>query len=189
MTRKKFDETYSCIKLADLLSQADSKKKVQDILKTFSCLKNKDLKNFLHNKSITFEQNFRSRTFLYIDETKQVVAYYTIAISSLLTENLDSQTIKFLDGHQDNMQVIPHYLIGQLGKSDTCKHKIGNFILADALNAIDECQKKMGGRFISVDAINEAKVIEFYRKNSFIEIENNTNKTDSIKMIKPYFDF
>lgn len=82
MTREQFDEAFSCFKLSEIISKSLSKRKIKKILGTFSCSRNLDLQDFLQNKALTFEQHLRSRTYLYFDnETKEVAAYYTIAIS------------------------------------------------------------------------------------------------------------
>ena len=134
------------------------------------------------------EKNLRSRTYLYIDNnTKNVVAYFTIAINSLYTDDISSKVRKLLDGYRNDTKSIPCFLIGQLGKSDLYKDiKIGQFIIEDAIEIIDNSQMSLGGRFILLDSINIKEVISFYENNLFFAIENN-HKLDSIKMIKPYF--
>ena len=188
MTRKQFDESFSCFQLSEIISQAPSNRKVKQILKTFSCSKNLDLQDFLHNKALTFEKYLRSRTYLYFDnETKEIAAYFTIAISVLFTDGLSNDIIKLLDGYKDDVKTIPCYLIGQLGKSEKYeKFKIGEYILADALEIIDSSHKSLGGRFILIDAVNNSKVISFYKDNSFLAIEDDKD-LESIKMIRPYF--
>ena len=188
MTRERFDEWFSCFQLLEIDSKSDSKWIIKRLLETFSCSKNFDLQDFLHNKALTFEQHLRSRTYLYVDnETKEVVAYFTIAISMLFTNDLSNDTIKLLDGYKDDTRSIPCFLIGQLGKSDKYKkYKIGEYLLSDALDIIDCSQNSLGGRFILIDSVNNPKVLEFYKENSFLAIEND-KESESIKMIKPYF--
>jgi hypothetical protein len=78
-------------------------------------------------------------------------------------------------------------LIGQLCKSDVYKDiKIGQFLIEDAIEIIDNSQMCVGGRFILLDSINIKEVISFYKNNLFFAIEDNA-ELDSIKMIKPYF--
>jgi len=189
MTRKQFDEAFSCFQLSELISQSPSKRNTKQVLKTFSCSRILDLQDFLHNKALTFEQHLRSRTYLYIDnETKEVAAYYTIAISVFFTDGISKEIIKLLDGYKDNIKTIPCFLIGQLGKSDKCeKSKTGEYMLADALDIIDNSHKNLGGRFILIDSVNNPKVLSFYEENSFLAIESD-EKSESIKMIKPYFE-
>lgn len=187
MTKQKFRTTYSRYKLVDLL-KLRSTNQMKKILKRFSCSINVDLQDFLHNKAITFERNLRSRTYIYADnQNKAVVGYFTIAINYLEAENLEINIIEYLNGHTAKTKALPCYLLGQIAISDEYRgNKIGKFLLDDALEIIDETQGKFGGRFVLIDSVNDKKVIDFYHKNSFVEIQKDAN-LKSIKMIKPYF--
>ena len=188
MTKAEFYDSHSCHKLADFLGTR-SANQVRKLLKTFSCAKNADVQDFLHNKAITFERNLRSCTYLYMnDESKSVSGYFSIGITYLLTNQLDKAVVKFLDGYTDETIAIPCYLVGQLGKNDECKGKIGDFLLDDALKIIDKSQDNLSGRFVLIDAVNDSKVLNFYEQNSFIVLENSTS-SKSIKMVKPYFEY
>jgi len=189
MTYQKFKETYSLFPLSEILVGASSKRNVRKLLETFTCSRNSDLQDFLHHKAMTFEHHLRSRTYLYLDNvTKEVAAYFTVTISTLHTENVSAKIIKLLDGYQDDVESIPCFLIGQLGKSDQCESiKIGTHILYDATDVIDQAQQMLGGRFILLDAINIKEVIKFYEENVFIPIEEDETQ-ESVKMIKPYFE-
>lgn len=186
MTRNEFESTYSRQRLIDFVDRQSSNQ-VKKLLKTFTCAKNLDVQDFLHNKAITFERYLRTRTYLYVsNENKSVMAYFSIGITYLLANQLSKDIIKFLDGYTDEIVALPCYLIGQLGKSDKCSEKIGNFLLDDALSFIDKSQDILSGRFVLIDAVNDEKVIDFYKENSFVDIESAKN-LKSIKMIKPYF--
>ncbi len=189
MTRPQFDESFSLFPLSEIIQSTDSNRKVKKLLETFSCTRNTDLQNFLYNKAVTFEKNLRSRTYLYIDNsTQQVAAYFTITISTLHTDGISPEVIELLDGYKDDVASIPCFLIGQLGKSDKFEpRKIGEYILDDAIEIIDQSQKSLGGRFILLDAINKEQVIKFYEANAFFPIEKDPD-SESIKMIKPYFE-
>ena len=189
MIRSQFDEVFSLFPLSEIIQNADSNRKVKKLLHTFNCTRNMDLQNFLYSKAVTFEKNLRSRTYLYIDnDTQEISAYFTITISTLYTEGISPNVIKLLDGYKDDSVSIPCFLIGQLGKSDILEpRKIGEYILDDAIQIIDQSQNALGGRFILLDAINKAQIIKFYKTNAFFPIENDPN-FESIKMIKPYFE-
>ena len=188
MIKQEFDGLYSRFKLADLLANK-STNQIKKLLKTFVCTKNIDVQDFLHNKAITFERNLRSCTYLYTSNAdKSVAGYFSIGITYTLTNKLDKAVVKFLDGYTDETIAIPCYLVGQLGKSDTCKEKIGSFLLDDALSIIDKSQESLKGRFVLIDSVNDDKVINFYKENSFIALENDKS-LKSIKMIKPYFEY
>ena len=187
MTRAEFNNFCSRSKLMDFLGE-NSTSQVKKLLKTFTCNINLDLQNFLHNKAITFEKNLRSRTYLYIDNKNQnVIGYFTIAINYLETKNLDKSLVEYINGHTTPTNALPCYLIGQIAISDDYRNKkLGKFLLDDALEIIDDTQIKLGGRFITIDSVNDEKVLDFYRQNSFVEIQKDEN-LKSIKMIKPYF--
>ncbi|HIP12343.1 MAG TPA: acetyltransferase [Arcobacter sp.] len=189
MTRPQFDESFSLFPLSEIIQNTDSNRKVKKLLETFSCTRNIDLQDFLYNKAVTFEKNLRSRTYLYIDNTTQeVAAYFTITISTLHTDNISPEVIELLDGYKNDVASIPCFLIGQLGKSDKFEpRKIGEYILDDVIEIIDQSQKSLGGRFILLDAINKKSVIKFYEANAFFPIEEDSD-SESIKMIKPYFE-
>lgn len=189
MTRAEFNNLCSrYTKLIDFLNQR-STNQVKKLLKSFYCEKNLDLQDFLYNKAITFDRNLRSRTYLYIhNENKDIVGYFTLAINYLQTDDLTENIIKILDGYTDKIKAIPCYLIGQLAVSDKYRdNKIGKFLLDDALQITNNTQTNFGGRFVLIDSVNNDKVINFYRENSFVEIEKD-KKLKSIKMIKPYFE-
>jgi hypothetical protein len=189
MTRTQFDTTFSSFQLSELLASAASTRKVKKFLGTFACSRNPDLQDFLHNNALIFEKHLRSRTYLYVDnDTKEVAAYFTIAISTLHTEGISKEVVKLLDGYKDDTKTIPCFLIGQLGKSDRyVKKKIGVYMLEDAIEIIDAAHAALGGRFILLDAINNAKVIAFYEENSFFRVENDS-KSESLTMIRPYYE-
>ena len=61
-------------------------------------------------------------------------------------------------------------------------------LLDDALSFVDKAQGILKGRFVLIDSVNDDKVINFYKENSFIALENDKS-LKSIKMIKPYFEY
>lgn len=190
MTRTEFDNFCSCHTLLEFMRIKCSNRAVKKLLESFSCKINADLQDFLHNKAIVFENNLRSRTYLYIDNNKEnvIVGYFTLAIKYLETQDLDKSIVDFLNGHTAKTKALPCYLLGQIAVSDEYRgKKIGKFLLDDALEIIDETQEKFGGRFVLIDSVNDKKVIDFYHKNSFVEIQKDKN-LKSIKMIKPYFN-
>lgn len=189
MTRDQFDDAFSFFPLSEIIQTLPSKTKAKKLLETFTCSKNSDLQDFLHDQAMTFERHLRSRTYVYLDnETKEIAAYFTIAVNTLHTDGISSKVILLLDGYKDDIPTIPCFLIGQVGKSDRyADYKIGEHILADAVEIINSAQQALGGRFILLDAINHSKVVTFYQQNAFFPIEEDDGQ-ESIKMIKPYFE-
>lgn len=161
---------------------------VLTLCQTFNCAKNRDLEHFIKdkNKAISFEKRSITKTYLYISDTKEVVAYFTISLNVLETVNISKSTVKKIDGIDKNRTEIACFLIAQLGKSDTCFHTIGPFLLSDAIDTIKEASNIVGGRVVVLDAINHEKVIDFYEKNYFVSLETTTS-TDNVKMYYPLY--
>jgi len=181
---------YKFIPLSSLLALSKSKNQIRKLLKTFKCELNPDVETFLHHKAITFEEKGRGRTYLLLDLYSfppAVMGYYTIAIHSLKIKNLDPETQEELVGERGKgrkWEYIPCYLIGQLGKSDLCLRRgVGGKILKHAIKTIEKGYQIFNGRFILLDAVNDSRVLEFYRTHDFMEIEAITSEKESIKMI------
>jgi len=140
-------------------------------------------------KAIQSENRAITRSYLYLElqnNTLIVVAYFTIAIKILYSNGLSKSMVKKLDGIDKNREAMPSYLIAQLGKSDSCKYKIGLHILDNAIEKIRESHQVIGGRFIILDSVNIQKVIAFYQSepNSFILLDKNSLEPN-VKMYYP----
>jgi len=128
MTLEDYYDTLTLVTLNELLEQYPQIK-IKELLSTFKCNINPDLEEFLTTptKAIQSEQRDITRTYLYLELRNNkliVVAYFTIAIKILYSEGLSKNLVKKLDGVDKNREVIPSYLIAQLGKSNTCDYKI-----------------------------------------------------------------
>jgi len=166
-----------------------SLREIQDvsILKNFKCALNRDIELFLKEKASIFDKRNISKTYLLIDiKKRKVVAYFALSITTFISINKISKTkIKLIDGFSKSRECLFFYLIGQLGVDDFYreKHKnrnLGNLVLDYAMDIIQQSQNLVGGRFVLVDAINNSKVINFYKKNGFIKFYDNK---ETIKMI------
>ena len=166
-----------------------SKHQIKKFLKTFKCSLNKDIEDFLHNKAITFEKKLRARTYLLVEkENKKIAGYFSIAINVLYAKEIDKNTLLRI-GDLLTLKDIPCLLIGQIAKADDYKDiKLGDLLMEFAIEKLELTNKIVGGRFILLDAINNEKIINFYKKFGFLKIENDLEK-ESIKMIRPFFHF
>jgi len=190
LTPQEYHNSLNLAPLSELLS-SHPKGKIERLLSTFECTKNPDLEEFLTTptKAIQSEQRAVTRSYLYLEtlnDTVRVVAYFSIAIKILYSEGLSKSVVKRLDGVDKNREAMPSYLIAQLGKSNTCTHKIGANILDDAINMIRQSHQVVGGRFIILDAVNTPKVIEFYQSvpNNFVLLDKESQKPN-VRMYYP----
>ena len=76
---------YKIISLGDLISKEYDQKILEKAFKKFSCLREKDLENFLIHKAIPYEKTNYGKTYLMIDSEKlekekefSVIAYFTL---------------------------------------------------------------------------------------------------------------
>lgn len=190
MTTEQFISSLTLVPLRDLL--AIEERKLLDILETFKCEKNKDLEEFITNPSqaLRFEKNQTTRTYLFLDENINLIAYFTIALKVLDTSRIFSKSlVKKLDGIDKNRQTIPCYLIAQLGKHSNCEHKIGQFLLDYAIETIKKSVEITGGRFILLDSVNEKKVIDFYTsyENGFTILIDPKQEDKNITLFYPLY--
>jgi len=122
MTRDQFDDAFSFFSLSEIIQTLPSKTKTKKLLETFLCSKNGDLEEFLHHQAMTFENHLRSRTYIYIEnETKEIAAYFSIAIYMLDTDDISSDVILMIDGYKDDVKTIPCFLRYSEDKI-ACKH-------------------------------------------------------------------
>lgn len=191
MTAQNYYNNLDFIPLGDLIQEVGDDK-ITDILNTFNCSKNEDLQDFLHNpeKAIKLEKKHITRTYLYLeinDGNIKVSAYFSISLKILETDGLSGTLIKRLDGIDKRRDAIPCFLIAQLGKNTSCDHKIGQFLLDDAIDTIKDTNKIIGGRFIILDAVNVEKVIRFYSEepNSFILLDKIIQDKENLTMYYP----
>ena len=180
MTENEKEALYATFKLCPLEEISSS------LLNTFSCKINSDLTNFIHNTAIDFEVRQIARTFILLNISKnEVVGYFTISMKSLSTNGMSKTIIKKIDGVSNSRVCIHSFLIGQLGISDNyAEYKLGTLLLDDAFSKIEMAYTLVAGRYILVDAINNKKVLSFYKKNGFVLLSTNENsENDSIRMI------
>jgi len=155
--------------------------KKKEILSTFDC-KESDIKDFLYNKALKFEERGVSRTYIFIDTLNQkVFGYFSLSHIPVETANLSKTKIKEIDGFSKERKCLNFFLIGQLGLDDQYRgFNVGTALLDRAIDIIREVSYQIGGRYILVDAIKNEKVTDFYQNNGFVKL---LEDKDTVKMI------
>lgn len=144
-------------------------------LKDFSCSRNRELETFLLEKAIQFEKSHRSRTFLLLSDTK-IEGFFTLSLNILRTKGLSNTRAKKLNPkHSKDDENIPCFLIGQLARADGSKMNGAN-ILNTSLFILEQARKLLGTKFVMLDSVNEKKVLDFYRKNGFVALNENDSR-------------
>ncbi len=177
---------------------------LKHILSSFSCARDKDIQNFLHNRAIDFEKLFKSRTYLVVDDKqfensdfklKDLVIYGYISLAVkvfTVPETTSNRQRQQLDGfsakeHGKQISNFPCYLIGQLARnSNVPKDTIsGAELLKIANTIIGEAVKLVGGRNILVECRNNEKLIQFYLDNGFYKVSQVPDESQSmVQMIR-----
>lgn len=157
-----------------------SEDKIQEVISTFVCNKDKDIENFLKEKAIEFEMMSKSRTYFIVDEEAlelgafNILGYFSVALQVLkVPEELSNRKIKSLDGFSAKREgkvitEFPVFLIGQLAKNDTYTDGIaGSEIISFAMAAIYKAHEKVGGRIVLVECADKKQLLDFYQNNGF----------------------
>ncbi|WP_110558690.1 hypothetical protein [Helicobacter cinaedi] len=174
---------FQIVSLEDLILNKPERE-VYESLKDFSCSRNRELETFLLEKAIQFEKSHRSRTFLLLSDTK-IEGFFTLSLNILRTKGLSNTRAKKLNPkYSKDDEDIPCFLIGQLARADGSEMNGAN-ILNTSLFILEQARKLLGTKFVMLDSVNEKKVLDFYRKNGFVAL-NESDGAVSVKMVRMF---
>lgn len=182
---------YVVYSLKDLMSTPNELAVFIKSFSNFKCEKNEDVENFLKSDCIKYEEDNNCRTFFILDKEKlkkaevSIVAFFSIAITGVGISGVTrSKRRKLLGSKLKNKEVIPAYLIGQLGRNDAYKNVdlSGDIILKECYERIKEAQRSVGGRLMLIECKKE--VLKFYRDNNFLEVSKEPGKKGLYQMYK-----
>lgn len=173
---------YIVVSLGELLKdEGISIEKLNNIFKKFSCSKEKDLEDFLVKSAIQYEQIEYGKTFLILDKQKMVngelnvAAFFTIGQVSLDISVLSQKRKRKIVGNfpgRDNINSLPAYLIGQLGRSDEYSKTMmpGKLILDECYSRIRAAQVIVGGKIMILECREALQ--EFYKSQDFKQLND-----------------
>ena len=175
------------ISLQSLLKQTkDTKKIKENVLNTFNGRGKSEVSDFLHNKSIDYEQRSLSSTYLIYNDRSQLVGYFTISNKGLIIskesyEKLLKKQQKKLSFNGRKLEngdyIINSFLLGQLGKNFNKnileKDKIkGVELLTIAYNLLIEIKNLINVKYLWIECEDNKKLLDFYSNFGFKLIEN-----------------
>ena len=135
--------------------------------------------------AINFESRHLARTYIVVDEElttaeePAILAYFSVAINYLqINEKVDRAIQKKLNvlfrKADSERPIIPCYLIGQLAKNDKyVDNTKGSELIEMALSYIHPAHQSVGGCCIRVDCKDVDKLLDFYNKNGFNQLQKN----------------
>ena len=138
-------------------------------IKPFKC-KDSDLNEFLFDDAKFFQEELMAVTYLLESmELNKTVAYYSLLADKIIFNPEDKTVWNKLNRNIPNnkrRRSYPAVKIGRLAVNEEFEGEgIGTFIL-DSIKYAFVNVKRLGCRFITVDALNKA--VNFYKKNGFL---------------------
>ena len=173
--------------------------RTKSILSDFSCPLNKDVENFLKQKSIEFAKRRLGVTHLIYwkeGDEKELIGYYALAQKSfeVSRDAISNTCAKKLGKYgrydpKSRNYLISAPLIGQLGKNfargnDTLIS--GDEILKMALDKVRSIQRESGGRYTYLECEDKPKLIKFYESNGFQKFGNRILDKDEVDIEGQY---
>lgn len=154
-----------------LIIQPLGEDEVEEIPDDF-CL-DPDLNDFFRNDCLTYERGLWAKNYKVIFQERPDLI---VALVSLLNDSLrfesKSQRKKHVHPRKRFMNTLPAMKIGRMAVNRALK---GMGIGAQVLNLLKMfflTENRTGCRFITVDAYNISKVVDFYRNNGFTQIHD-----------------
>lgn len=178
---------YLIIPMGEILRKEEYlQQKIEESFKKFSCQREIDLENFLRDKAIPYEKTNYGKTYLCVDKKELengqfiVAAYFTIAQNSLDISQLSKKKKRKVLGDypgRDNLNSVPTYLIGQLGRSDrySSEDLPGQQILNECYHAISLAAMVVGGNLIILEC-REHMYGKFYEGQGYKNLYAETNE-------------
>ncbi len=134
-------------------------------------------------KAIRFEQTSNARTYLILNDSGEIFAYFSLSFKELTLDNVKINKTKRqqLDGISRKAEKIKVFLIEQIGKNTSIlDNPISlNFILNEIYAVLSDVKALIGGRIIILECEDNKKLLDLYIRHGFtlIEIEKNSSST------------
>ena len=154
-------------------------------LKDFDC-SDDDLNDFFHNDSFEYSRELLAVTYTFENED-ETVAFFSVSNDKII--NKDSLLQRIISNRLarsiPNKKRRPTYPAVKIGRMGVNRKYIGMDYGSEILDIIKHWftdNNKTGCRFITVDAYNKRKVINFYQKNGF-EFLTDNDKDDNTRLM------
>lgn len=184
--------------IVNILDLIDSigEEEVQTILSGFSCLKNKEIENFVRKNAVIFAKKKMSVTYLVFDRSGNLSSIFTLAHKALEINcrELSGTTRRKLERFSQydktgNSFTISAFLIAQFEKNDNYQGTdmpSGNELMDYTFGILAEVQHDIGGSLVYLECEDEKKLLDFYtgEPNLFRIFGERYSETDGVKYIQ-----
>ena len=143
---------------------------------------NEDLNDFFQNEAKKYQKELLAKTYCWINTENKLVAMVSLSNDNI---ELSGTKKRKLFEREKHFRYYPAVKIGRLGVDKDFKRAgLGSQILS-FLKIFFVIKNKTGCRFLTLDAYNDKKVLDFYLKNDFLFLHD---KDKNAKTRIMYFD-
>lgn len=186
---------YTVANILDLL-ETIGEDKVSIALSEFSCSRNTEIEDFIHNNAIDFAKKKMSITHLVFDEEGQIEAFFTLTHKpSTVGDRLLSKTSQKKISRHARLDAEIHaynisaFLIAQFGKNESVKgneHISGNQLMDFAISVLQNVQRQIGGGIVFLECEDKPGLLNFYQNehNNFKIYGERFSDSDQVRYIQ-----
>ena len=160
---------------------------------------NKDVENFLKTKAVQATKLNTATTYLVYKEISPIeidfVDYFSLAMKMLTLKKSSLSCSKertisrfgYYDEDSDSYKV-PAILIAQFGRNfdDESASIFGNDLMTITLNQVKTALSYLSGKTVFLECEKEQKLIDFYKEQGFILLDNEVTSKNSKELLQMY---
>ncbi|MCL4456408.1 MAG: GNAT family N-acetyltransferase [Nitrospirae bacterium] len=155
-------------------------------IKPFDC-GDSDLNEFFYKDALNYLRQFLAVTYVF-ENKLATVAFFSVLNDRISGEDSEKSIFRKIRSkipHKKHFRSFPAVKVGRFGVDQQFhSQRIGTEVM-DFIKAFFTIRNKTGCRFITVDAYNYPRTINFYKKNGFDFLTSHDGKEDTRSM---YFD-
>lgn len=160
---------------------------------------NKDVETFLKTKAVQATKLNTATTYLVYKEISPIeidlVGYFSLAMKMLTLKKSSLSSSKekvisrfgYYDEDSDSYKV-PAILVAQFGRNfdDESASVSGNDLMTITLNQVKTALSYLSGKTVFLECEKEQKLIDFYKEQGFILLDNEITSKNSKELLQMY---
>ena len=160
---------------------------------------NKDVETFLKTKAVQATKLNTATTYLVYKENSPIeidlVGYFSLAMKMLTLKKSPLSSSKekvisrfgYYDEDSDSYKV-PAILVAQFGRNfdDESASISGNDLMTITLNQVKTALSYLSGKTVFLECEKEQKLIDFYKNQGFILLDNEVTSKNSKELLQMY---
>ena len=189
---------YKIQRISELLSMENGEQYFYSIAESFKS-PNKDVETFLKTKAVQATKLNTATTYLVYKEISPIeidlVGYFSLAMKMLTLKKSSLSSSKekvisrfgYYDEDSDSYKV-PAILVAQFGRNfdDESASIFGNDLMTITLNQVKTALSYLSGKTVFLECEKEQKLIDFYKNQGFILLDNEVTSKNSKELLQMY---